>query len=210
MAEIEGNRKPGAWQRGSAVLKIENCPPPKNSLSKPQTSVCSAKMKRLLDWLFNGLALLSLLLCIAMVVLWVRSVDHWDDKSIGPNATIVSQNHNLTLYVTETVNPPHPLSPGEDWASREFFGFGWWKWAASAADASGRKILYGYTTGYWVKDWLIVVITGFLPASAFILWFNTRRQTNRGKKNICRVCGYDLRATPYRCPECGTVPRRSR
>jgi hypothetical protein len=59
--------------------------------------------------------------------------------------------------------------------------------------------------GAVIPLWLLLVATSAFPAARCILWRRTIRRT-RGRLNVCFKCGYDLRATPDRCPECGAVP----
>jgi hypothetical protein len=44
---------------------------------------------------------------------------------------------------------------------------------------------------------------GALPLIVMIA--NQLRRRQDRNEGVCRVCGYDLRATPERCPECGTI-----
>jgi hypothetical protein len=50
-----------------------------------------------------------------------------------------------------------------------------------------------------------LVLPGLRLASPVL---RRRRQRRRSREGLCPACGYDLRASPGRCPECGAVPAR--
>ena len=52
--------------------------------------------------------------------------------------------------------------------------------------------------------WLTVPMVGMLAVAGY-LHRRDRRRFLRHVHGQCVECGYDLRATPGRCPECGSI-----
>jgi rRNA maturation endonuclease Nob1 len=58
-----------------------------------------------------------------------------------------------------------------------------------------------------VPDWLLLCILLILPVLRIRRFRMDRWRQRRQLEHLCQACGYDLRATRDRCPECGTPIR---
>jgi hypothetical protein len=100
------------------------------------------------------------------------------------------------------------MMPRDGWF-RKFAGFALHREQTSTlwVAATHAEWLTNFTqTEVVIPHWFIVA--GFALTPAVWLRSHIRRQRQR-QAGHCTVCGYDLRATPERCPECGTAVART-
>ena len=81
-------------------------------------------------------------------------------------------------------------------------GVSWDSWPVHTR--SERGIYFRIDTVNVSYAWLALP----LVAANVIVW--RRRRRDRNTRGLCRVCSYDLRATPDRCPECRSAPVSAR
>jgi hypothetical protein len=163
-------------------------------------------MSRVWRRIFNLLALMSLLLFAITLAFAVRSMWIWDawDQRTSEMITVNSVHSNRGSIRIFLGNPQFLLGRGATEVKWE-----WWRgkanWAGTpyglepvlgvayrALPAAGAVMLIPY--------WLVLVVSGGMPG----VWGIRRWRRWRTKENVCAVCGYDLRASIGRCPECGS------
>ena len=91
----------------------------------------------------------------------------------------------------------------------------WFAWDTAPPDSIDASLelpspFYAVTTSNWVLAfpiWWVMVPVGAIGVGEAFLFV---RRIRRSRADYCSVCGYDLRGTPDRCPECGTAVKGSR
>ncbi|HEY2587560.1 MAG TPA: hypothetical protein VGI81_17575 [Tepidisphaeraceae bacterium] len=179
--------------------------------------------------LFTAASVLSLLMCVASLGLWVRSQSRSDEafRASGNDNWMLVSYHGAIYFRHVRWNWVRPVIPSgtKVWWGKSQLGLR----EAEMVDyrpclyRAGQDTLYGVTLdGSWdgpttrvngiffegrVPLLAVAMICFVAPAVGFAEYTRRRKRTAEGR---CLTCGYDLRASTDRCPECGTpIPATS-
>jgi hypothetical protein len=164
--------------------------------------------------LLNVLTGLSLLLFVAVAWLWVRS-HHGADTlyRYWPARYVTVLSRDGAIEVRRFVYARPVQRSAEDQRLRHVRGM-------RITTVAGESVAFnfvglgrfhlshpnGFKVDIYVIRWWHVFVLAALPP-AIVLRAAVRRwlRERRSRHGLCFRCGYDLRATPGRCPECGTA-----
>jgi zinc-ribbon domain len=155
--------------------------------------------------LFRILSALSLLLCLAALPIWIRSYwvgTAWTCEGNAPHVSIFSNWGRFALQTNYGVflgedgwreYRAYQLDPIAPYTRLNSLGFSIETTPKSPSRSSYCRIM--------IPFWFICLVTAIPP----YLWLRSYRRNHLAKlKGFCSKCGYDLRASKERCPECGT------
>jgi hypothetical protein len=169
-------------------------------------------VKRAGRWLFNFAATVSLVLFLATTILWVRSywrcdfvarsdADGRDPVPIGGSGFALPPRAVFSNYgrILLRVRSDSPQVRHHHWdysvgTQPIFVSFGM------------NFFAWQFNSDLWAIQFphaLPAAIFAIAPA-LWLLNIGRRRRIEKLNQGLCPTCGYDLRATPDRCPECGT------
>ena len=155
---------------------------------------------------FNTAATLSLLLCLWLLYSWLRSfvpsplrlepIDGslmimWWEGTVPSDSQydIFNPNAEGKFYGIRGVIRNIKSKTDKQWLGFRYLSGG----------GTYRGMVY-HIVG--IPFWILIPPTAVLPA----LWFYLRRrQHDRVKFGHCLACGYDLRESKDKCPECGAA-----
>ena len=164
--------------------------------------------------IFGFCSAISLLLLVATAALWIRT--YWVADSLGwakEKSVLIAGSsrgrfgsvhiqfgpkHGSWTFQGHRRQTPYPLPtnlPTSGTRGWPRLGILYDELTPSASTRASSLIL---------PAWLIAIIMVVLPASWMVSYRRRLRLKRQQSGELCASCGYDLRATTERCPECGT------
>ena len=166
--------------------------------------------------LLNRATVVSLTLLVATVAPWIGSRAGADVRFswgrgldmgqgyIRPNQIYYRDGMLFYLRARPPLISLSSLGAGGPMMTTDLHEFGLHIRRGRWSDMPGRDATF-HRCHVWFPDWWPPAAAAVLPACWLLAWVRKRRRPRPGH---CASCGYDLRATPGRCPECGTVTAR--
>jgi hypothetical protein len=173
-----------------------------------------ASMRRRLS---TALAAISLVLIGPILLLWTRSYRQWDILGFLRTTASGQMQFNTLDSVKGRViigsvrnaprNLPYWTQDGRLLHTRDASTITFYETTRMQRIGFDFKRSTSRRTGagQWhltIPWWFITLLN--TAVSILALTYGVRRKKQRGP-GACPACGYDLRATPDRCPECGTA-----